>query len=447
MTAQALLFPRNFLWGTATSAHQVEGNLTNNDWWAAERQGGYVWHNQTAGQACDWWNRAEEDFDRMAEMGQNTHRMSVEWSRIEPRQGVWDEGALARYREMVEGLIRRGIHPMITLHHFTNPLWMAEQGGWENEEAIGWFARYVRKVVGTLGDLVNLWCTINEPEVLVAQGYQRGVFPPGKRDFNLSLRVGLNVLRAHGAAYHTIHEQQPNAQVGLAKHMMIWQPWRPWLPNDQLAANLVRHFFNNLALDAVIQGIMRVPGQRKVLPELRGTLDWLGINYYQRFRVRTGLFSPRKGLVREVTRPGVQKGPGPWGEIFPRGLFDTLRQMARYKLPLIITENGIPDEHDMHRPAFILTHLHNLWKALKHNVPVLGYYFWSLVDNFEWTEGYDPRFRFGLIGVDFETQERQIRKSGWLYAAICRRGGIDYEIAEQYAPEVVPELFGRDGNT
>lgn len=438
-----LRFPDHFRWGTATSSHQVEGNLTNNDWWLAEQQGGYVYKNQTAGLACDWWNHAEQDFDRMATMGQNAHRLSIEWSRIEPQQGVWDDQAIARYRDMLVGLRRRGIEPMVTLHHFTNPIWMVAQGGWENEKVITWFERYTRKVVSALGDLTPLWCTINEPNVMISQAYGTGRWPPGKRDFNGALAVTLNLVRAHAAAYRAIHELVPGAQVGVAAHIMKWQPRRPWLPFDIVMTNLIARVFHDLLLDMITEGIMRVPTKRALfVPEAARTLDWLGVNYYQRYRIR---FNPRasKTLFMDLlTKPGEQAGPGGWGEIHPQGMFDTLSMMwNRYHLPLFITENGIPDENDAHRPNFIVAHLDYLWKALQRGIPVMGYYFWSLLDNFEWTEGYDPRFRFGLIGVDFKTQARQTRVSGNLYSEICHAGGLTQETVAAYTPELMPHMF------
>ncbi len=442
MSKTSLLFPSNFRLGTATSSHQVEGNLTNNDWYAAEQEGGYVFQNQTAGAACDWWNRAEEDFDRMADMHQNAHRLSIEWSRIEPRPGVWDEDALARYRDMLVGLRQRGIEPMVTLHHFTNPIWLMENGSWENEAVVGQFERYVRKVVSALGDLTNLWCTINEPMVMLTNAYLLGRWHPGKKDVSATLRAAIHMAQAHAAAYYTIHELVPTAQVGIAKHMISWRPMRPWLPNDQLVTNLVRHMFNEMILGMMTEGIMRVPGQRKLrLPRVTHTLDWLGVNYYQRYRTRFNLFSPDTMFLGLGTKPGLQKGPGLWGEIHATGLSETLRSLwRRYRLPMFITENGIPDENDQNRPQFIVTHLHQLLQSIKDDIPVMGYYFWSLVDNFEWTEGYNPSFRFGLIGVDFETQVRHIRESGKLYAAICEQGGLTPDIIGQYTPDLAPKL-------
>jgi beta-glucosidase len=443
-------FPATFRWGTATSAHQVEGQQTNNDWWAIEQVGGYVYNDQRAGDACDWWRNPEADFDRMAAMHLNTHRLSIEWSRIQPQPDKWSEEALLRYREMLEMLHERGIEPMVTLHHFTNPLWMAVLGGWENENSPKWFQTYVRKAVSTLGDLVNLWCTINEPMVLLSQGYLLGKWPPNERSVFSLYQAGLNMARAHASAYHAIHEINPGAQVGLAKHMIVWSPHRTWIPTDHLVARLVNRITNHVLLDALTKGEARILGRRAVhLENAANTLDWLGINYYQRFRVgikiRNILRTIFPKLPAEIfyqgTKPGYQKGPGTWGEIHAEGLFDTLRSVSRYNLPIYVTENGIPDIDDVHRPRFILTHLHQLWKAIQHGIPVQGYYHWSIVDNFEWSEGYNPEFRFGLFGVDFETQERIPRTSGELYAQICKQNSVTHELVSKYDPELLPQLF------
>lgn len=446
MSDDVYRFPADFLWGTATSAHQVEGNLTNNDWWAAEQQGGYVYENQHSGAACDWWNRAEEDFDRMADMGHNTHRLSIEWSRVQPRLGHWDDSALARYREMIQGLRTRAIEPMVTLHHFTNPLWMVERGGWENEDSIAWFEAYVRKVVGAVGDLVTLWCTINEPAVMIGHAYALGRWPPGKHSLTAAIRVGVNVISAHAAAYHAIHEINLAARVGLAKHMIVWRPRRVWMPIDHMVSNTISQAFNHMLLGAISRGVLRMPGRKaQRIAGVTGTLDWLGVNYYQRYRVGLKLRKLLTGVLQpwHGTRPGHLKGPGEWGEIHPRGLFQSLKSAMRYRVPLYITENGIPDQYDEHRPRFILTHLQQVSEALKRGIPVKGYYHWSLVDNFEWTEGYDPRFRFGLFHVNFDTQERSLRQSGKLYAEICKLGGISDELVAHYVPDALPLLFGR----
>ncbi|MFN2218203.1 MAG: family 1 glycosylhydrolase, partial [Anaerolineae bacterium] len=206
-------FPERFLWGTATAAFQVEGNNTKCDWSQFEQQPVAIWHSDRSGLACDWWRNAEQDFDLMADMGHNTHRLSVEWSRIEPEEGVFDPSAIGRYREMLAGLRSRGMEPMVTLFHFSTPLWLARQGGWSNPAVTGYFRRFARHAVEQLGDLVTLWCTINEPNIYAALGYALGEHAPGKKSLPLYFRVLSNLLQAHAAAYRAIHAVQGDAQV------------------------------------------------------------------------------------------------------------------------------------------------------------------------------------------------------------------------------------------
>lgn len=447
---QRFEFNPGFRWGTATSSHQVEGHQTNNDWWAAEQRGGFIHRNQQSGLACDWWRNAERDFERMVELNHNAHRLSIEWSRVQPTPDTWNEGALERYKEMIAGLIDRGIEPMVTLHHFTLPLWVAALGGWENDKSPEWFETYVRKVVEALSDQVDFWCTINEPMVLIAQGYILGAWPPGNRSLQAALEAGRNMVRAHAASYHAIHEIQPEARVGMAKHMVVWRPHRFWLPTDRLFSRLINRISNHMFLEALTDGVLRFPLRRRQRIEgAEGTLDWLGVNYYQRFRVGIKIWDALRrifpgsqgDILHYGTKPGIQKGPGEWGEIHPEGLFETLKSLARYGVPMYITENGIPDQRDRYRPAFIIGHLHQLWRSIEAGIDVRGYYHWSLVDNFEWSEGYDPRFSFGLFDVNFENQERTKRQSAELYGEICAHGAIDQALVEKHAPELLPILF------
>src|SRR6185503_2897094 len=219
-------FPRGFLWGTATSSHQVEGNNTNNNWWKWEQDGHT---NGKSGLACDWWGgRWKEDFDRAAEGGQNAHRLSVEWSRIQPTPDTWDEDALERYRSMLRGMRERGLTPMVTLHHFTDPLWLAEYAGWETEAVIPLFEKFVRKTVEALKEYCTLWCTLNEPNGYALNGYVHqgvAVFPPGKNDTRLAFRVMAIMVRAHAAAYRAIHEIQKEARVGFALNYRSFVPY------------------------------------------------------------------------------------------------------------------------------------------------------------------------------------------------------------------------------
>ncbi|MBN1135803.1 MAG: glycoside hydrolase family 1 protein, partial [Anaerolineae bacterium] len=254
-----LPFPEGFLWGTATAAHQVEGNNVNNDWWAFEQKPGTIWHGDHSGLACDWWRNAEADFDLMAGMGHNTHRLSVEWSRIEPEEGTFDPAAIARYREVLTGLRQRGMEPMVTLFHFSSPRWLAQQGGWRNRAAARHFRRFVRHTVEQLGDLVKLWCTINEPNVYAALGYLLGKHAPGEKNPHHCFQVLSHHLQAHAAAYRAIKAMDGNAQVGLVVNIVALEPLDPGNRASVCAAGLVDYFFHELIFRAIGDGKLRIP--------------------------------------------------------------------------------------------------------------------------------------------------------------------------------------------
>lgn len=420
MRAESLnRFPDDFLWGTATAAHQVESQNFNNDWWAWE-QAGHIADGGSSHPANNWWSRAEDDFDRAAALGQTAHRLSVEWSRIEPVAGAWDETAVARYREILLALRERGITPMVTLHHFTTPLWLVEKGGWENPEVVERFRRFTHHVVSQLGDLVNLWVTINEPMVYVFRGYFEGRWPPGKHDPLAGIRVARHMVEAHAFAYRTIHAIQPNAQVGIAKHMRVFDPLRP-VVTDRLVAAIQDSLFNQAFLAALTDGVFRIPPRRRI-PVAVDTQDFIGLNYYARDRVVFDLGSPATLFGRLTTTPGAEVGPGDWGEMYPEGLYRLLMRLSRWRKPIYITECGVPDTADMERPRFLREHLRAVYRAIEEGAPVRGFFHWTLVDNFEWTEGWS--LRFGLIGLDESTGNRLPKPAADMYAEICHSGAL-----------------------
>jgi beta-glucosidase len=419
---ETLVFPAGFRWGTATSAHQVEGGNVHNDWWAWEQQPGRIKGGGRSGLACDWWTRAEEDFDRAAALGQNAHRLSIEWSRIEPAPGRWDEGALRRYRQMLAELRRRGIEPMVTLLHFTVPRWFADGGGWMRAEAPALFGRFVERVVTALRDHCDLWCTVNEPVGWVVSACIRGRWPPGAHSVRGAMAALTNLARAHAAAYHATHRLQPDARVGFANYFRLYDPARPRSRLDRFVAGRQDGFVNRAFLDAVTSGRVRAFPWRAILPEAADTLDFVGVNYYTRDLSRFDLRVPKQLFGRNFPGPGLPISDGAYGVIYPEGLYRVLRIAHRYGRPVYITENGLPDEDDDQRPGFILSHLREVWRALQGGVDVRGYYHWSLVDNFEWTEGWS--LRFGLIAVDPVTQRRTERPSAQVYAGVCRANAV-----------------------
>jgi len=432
-------FPRGFLWGTATAAHQVEGNNTNNNWWRWEQEGHT---NGKAGLACDWWGgRWREDFDRAAEGRQNAHRFSVEWSRIQPTPDTWDEDALERYRVMLRGLRERGMTPMVTLHHFTDPLWLYDRCGWEDEEAVLFFEKYVRKVVEALKEYVSYWITINEPNVYALNGYVAGDFPACHKGIRVGMRVMANLLRGHAAAYHAIHEIQREARVGYAHHFRPMVAKHPSSPLDVLMRK-IRYDALNLGFPSgVSTGVMKTIVGNFRIPEAKGTQDFLGINYYS---VDTVSF--HIGKAKQLFTHGEFPADSDFSDTkfianVPEGIFETIKWAVHTypNLPILITENGIEDADDHIRPRYLAQHIHQVWRAVNFNWPVKGYFHWSLVDNFEWERGWTQRF--GLWGLDVETQKRTKRPSADLYAEICKENGLTSETVTKYCPEVFEKLF------
>ena len=439
MPKATFFFPQDFRWGTATSSHQVEGNNHNNDWWLWEQQPDRILHAARSGVACNWWENAEADLDRAVEMGTNAHRLSLEWSRIEPEPGIFDDDAIDRYRQILQAMHERGIEPMVTLHHFTNPIWLAENGGWEQDAVVDFFGRYVRHTVERLSDLVPLWATINEPMVYVTLAYLEGLFPPGVTDTRRAMQVAQNMLKGHAAAYHIIHEVQMDAQVGIVRHLRPFEPSRPESLLDRWATRNIDQIFNGRFNQALVTGRVRWPLGSGRIKGLAHSFDFFGLNYYTRERVAFSLRHAKQLFARRHYTPGADMSDNNYGEIYPQGLFAVIKRAAAFGRPIYITENGLPDADDDQRPRFILAHLHQMWAALQFNTPIMGYYHWSLIDNFEWERGWVERF--GLIEMDPRTQERSLRRSGELYSRICHEGKIDWELVHEYAPALLDDLF------
>jgi beta-glucosidase len=428
--ANELRFPAGFLWGAAASAHQVEGRNTANDWWRFEHRKGAIRGDRCSGDACRHWEFYDEDFARAAADGHTAHRLSFEWSRLEPRRGQFDPGAVAHYHDVLASLRRHGLTPIVTLHHFTNPLWVADAGGWEVRDTVDRFESFVRFMANEFGSEVDWWCTVNEPEVYAFRGWSEGVWPPAVRDESRALSVIANLLEAHGRAYRVLKsEDRADAdrdgnpvRVGFAKHYAQLEPLRPWNPLDRLQAYFENRVFIEAVERATIDGTidLAIPGARPVrrnLPELKGALDWYGLNYYTRWMVRS--LSPEP----HVARPGSPRTDLDW-EIWPEGFEQALTHAGKLGLPVLVTENGFADEHDAFRPRAIVAFVEAMHRAVSSGVRVLGYLHWSLLDNFEWSDGFNGRF--GLYAVDFDRPERPRtrRASAEVLARIARANAL-----------------------
>lgn len=388
-----LIFPEGFLWGTATSAYQVEGGNTNSDW------------GDAAGKACDEYNKYEEDFDLAKSLNQNAHRLSIEWSRIEPREGEFNQAEIDRYKAVLKALKDRGFTVMLTLWHFTLPLWVAESGGWENSQTPALFERFVKKVVPDLGEFVDLWVTINEPGVYIYETYIAREWPGSKKSFSGQVKTLLNLASAHKKAYNFLHSIYPAGKpTGCANNIMSFTPYHKHSIIEQFAVFINDIFTNHLFYFLT-----------------KGTHDFLGINYYFHARFR------HKGLIPEsvsATPLGHEVSDLGW-EIYPEGIFDVLTDLSD-DIPIYITECGIASTNDDRRNRFLITYLSEVARAIKSGVNVRGFFYWSLIDNFEWHRGFEPRF--GLIQVDYQTQKRTPRPSAQVYAEIIKNNGIPHTL-------------------
>jgi beta-glucosidase len=375
-----------FLWGAATSAYQVEGGIKN-DW----SEAGF-----DAGKAADHYNLFEKDFDIAKELGHNAHRFSIEWARIEPEQGKFNQKEIEHYRKVIAALRRRGMEPFVTLWHFTNPIWFAKMGGWKNKKSVEYFVRYAKFVVENFKNEIKFWITINEPDVYTLNTCLRNVWPAyGQKIISaekspsagISLLFGPrflsswktihNLLAAHCAAYEIVKKINPDFQVGIAKNNIHFH---------KISAPLKKWWWNTYPLSRI-----------------KNHQDFIGLNYYFDFH-------EHKNEKIEVSDLGWKIGP--------RGLYWVLRDLKKYHKPIYITENGLADAKDEKRAKFIVDHIYWMKKAMPEGVDIRGYFYWSLIDNFEWHRGFWPRF--GLIEIDYKTMERKIRPSAYVYKDIIK---------------------------
>ena len=445
---RSLRFPQGFLWGTASSAYQCEGGNTNNQWYRWEQQE-HILSGEACARAANWWENAEQDFDLAEQMENNALRLSVEWSRVEPSEGRWDTAAIDRYRTMLHGLRQRRMKPVVTLHHFTDPLWFADRGGFTRSDNIRYFVRFAEHVVYALRDLCDFWVTINEPNVYAAEGYITRVYPPGEQNLLRGLRVLRNLMQAHVKAFYAIRRLQPESMVGYCLHYRLFDPASLFSPLDQGVAAIQESFFNWAPLQAAETGRFTFPLNLVLAPIARATAarDYHGVNYYTREMVRFDPTLPAELFGRRFVRPDAPRNdPGldnSFGEIYPPGIYRVLKAIyrrTRGNKPFYITENGFCDARDDRRPGAILEHLAMLHRAIGEGIPVRGYLHWSLVDNFEWNDGWTARF--GLIEVNKHTQKRIPRRSASMFGEICRANAITEAIVERYAPAAMDNIFG-----
>lgn len=394
-------FPSGFFWGAATSAHQVEGD-NHNDWseWElknAERlscESGkkYPPENYISGQACDHYNRFREDFDIAKSLSHNAHRFSIEWSRIEPEEGKWDEKEIAHYQEVVNSLRERGIEPFLTLYHWTLPLWIKDQGSWKNKKTVSDFARFVDKITKNILR-VKFWIILNEPLVYAKFSFRDGVWPPQHKSWFSYFIVIHNLIAAHKKAYNIIKKFSPESCVGVAHNMSSFM-------------------FRGVFINKLLAKFGAWQKNFYFINSLKNYLDFVGYNCYSHYIVNWDFTKTKGEYVSDMD----------W-EIYPKGIYYLLKDLKKYNKPIYITENGLADAKDEKRAKFIKEHAQWMARAMNEGADVRGYFHWSLLDNFEWDKGFWPRF--GLVEMDYKTMERKIHPSAYEYKNIIEVNSIE----------------------
>ncbi len=403
--------------GVATAATQIEGGVLDTNWqrWA---DAGRIPDGSSPARAADHWNRVAEDVALLSELGIRHYRMGLEWARLEPRPGAFDADAVAHYRDELTRLRDAGVRPLVTLHHFNPPGWFVDAGDWLAPDAVPAFLRFAGMVVREFGDLVRDWITINEPNVHATQGSLYGTWPPGDHSYRRTIAVMQALVAAHLNAYRVIHELQPDARVGVAHHVRAFAPQNPRNPVHRFAAAATRYLFQDAIIRVTATGRPAPPlGTPKGIRPGR-YYDFHALNYYTRGTVRG---------IGDGMATGVDANDLGW-EVYPPGLVEVAARVhSRYPAPIWITENGTCDSGDAFRSRYLYEHLAQIAGS---DLPIERYYHWCFTDNWEWAEG--EAARFGLVHLDFETQQRTIKESGRFYADIIANNGVTEAAYERY---------------
>ncbi len=404
---------KNFLWGVATSAFQLEGS-PHADWSSWDS---ILSRNP---EVTNHYSMYKEDLSLLRDLGVNAYRFSLEWSRIQPRENVWDSSVIDHYQDIIEILKSYNVEPMLTLHHFTHPLWFIKKYPWHEDESVPKFLEYVERIVSSIKG-VSYWITFNEPYVLLLGGYLEGCMPPGIKDPKLALKALKNILICHAKAYDIIHKADSEAMVSVAHNMAALAPWSRWNPLDRALAKMAKYFYNHSLTDAFLTGQLKVkfPLRKEVLIEvpIKDKLDFFGVNYYTRVHVRFNPFRKMCVELRHLDIDGYGLSDLGW-EIHPYGLEKVLRYASRLNVPLIITENGIATRNAETKIDFMRKHVDAVERSIKKGIDVRGYFYWSLIDNYEWLQGLDARF--GLYKVDFKTLKRKPTNAAAYYSYLIR---------------------------
>lgn len=418
----AFKLKEGFLLGAASAATQIEGGECGHNWndWYHR---GNITDGSDPARSTGHYNLWREDADLMAEMGLKAYRLGIEWARLCPAEDKVDESAIEHYRKELAYLHEKGISVLLTIHHFTNPMWFEEKGGFTRSENIKYYLDLVALVVRSFGDLVSEYITINEPNVYATNSYYFGSWPPGEKSFRKAMSVMSNMSVCHIRAYGLIHKMRRemgyrDTKVSFAIHMRVFDPAHPANPWHRICAMFLEHFFQSAITQAMCFGRFNWPLKASSQTEYGEYCDFIAVNYYTRSAVSG---------FKDGVRKNAPKNDLGW-EIYPEGIVRCSEKIySRIKRPIYISENGTCDNTDTFRCRYIYEHLRAISES---GLPVERYYHWCFCDNFEWIEG--EHARFGLVHVDYETQKRTIKRSGAFYSEVIRAGGATDEIFDKY---------------
>lgn len=412
----------DFLLGAASAATQIEGGDSGHNWNDWYNQG-RIKDGSNPARSNDHYNRWQEDADIMASMGLKVYRFGIEWARLCPTEDTVDESVVAHYREEITYLKKKGISLLLTIHHFTNPMWFEKKGGFTKAENNKYYLDLVELVIESFGDLVSEYITINEPNVYATNSYYFGDWPPGEKSLWQAIRVMSNMATCHIEAYKLIHKMRKamgfnDTKVSFANHVRVFDPANPKNLWHKLCANLLDHFFQGAITKAMCLGKFEWPLKNTASVEVGEYCDFIAVNYYTRSTV---------SKFGDGVKEGSHKNDLGW-EIYPEGIVRCTNELyGILKRPIYITENGTCDNNDKFRCRYVYDHLKALCES---DLPVERYYHWCFCDNFEWIEGESSRF--GLVHVNYETQKRTIKQSGHFYSEVIQAHGVTEEIYEKY---------------
>ncbi|MFH1255532.1 MAG: glycoside hydrolase family 1 protein [bacterium] len=405
-----LKFPAGFLWGVSTSAYQTEGGIEC-DWSRWEKSEKRIKKlkaenknpdDYICGQACDSYNRVEEDINLVEQLNCQACRFTVEWARVEPENGKISMPAIKHYQNLIKRLKNKGMEPFLTLNHYTLPVWISGIGGWENKKTIEHYLKFAETIIEAVGQDVKYWLTFNEPQIQIGYGYISGQFPPNVKNLWRARKALKNLMQAHKQAYNLIHKKLgAGAQASITHNLIYYTPYK-------------NNFLNNL-----IVKLLKYICNRRIIEMAAGCQDFIGLQYYHHDRIKLKLGG--RFLIADSENENKELTDMGW-EIFPQGIYYLLMELKKYGKPIFITENGIADANDSRREKFIIEHLRYIHKAMAEGADVRGYFHWSLLDNFEWAHGWGPKF--GLYSVDRASFKREPRPSAAVYAEICKNNEV-----------------------